>query len=182
MKKTALTLITLSFVVAGSAVVGGPNPDNGMGITSKDGSSSASKAVGPNGTEYTSYFSVDNVTQSNNTGIKDFSWDGKTVSFEGVYVKDTPETCYKLEHDVEGSDGDYSFDVSAERIGNRSCTRFVTEYSYNANFTSDEPFKLNVTHDGESVESFKHPEYGEEEKKSSGLFSVIVSIIVGIFS
>ena len=181
MKKTALTLITLSLIVSGSAVVGGPNPDDGMGITSSDGSSSASKGVGPNGTQYTSVFNVLNVTQTNETGITDFSWNGDTFSFEGVYQ--TPTPCYQVGHQVEGSDADYRVEISADRTENGTCTQVVTQHIYSANFTSDEPFRLNVTYDGESVESFEHPDYEEQkQEQSSGLFSSIISVIVAIFN
>ncbi len=178
MKKTTLTLITLSLVVSGSAVVGGPNPDDGMAITSSDGSASASQGVSPEGTEYISYFSVFNVTQSNETGITDFSWENDTVSFEGVYR--TPTPCYDLQHDVDRNGNSYQFDITSKETGNGTCAQVITYQEYRANFTADHAYELNVTHSGEQVEVFQHPDLGDGPE--NGFFSQLIGLIIGLFS
>ena len=178
MKRTALTLITLSLIVSGSAVVGGPNPDDGMGITSSDGSSSPPPGASSEETEYISYFSVFNVTQSNETGITDFSWENDTVSFDGVYR--TPTPCYDLQHDVDRNGNSYQFDISSTETGNGTCAQVVTYQEYRANFTADHAYELNVTHNGEQVEVFQHPDLGEEPEQ--GFFSQLIGLLIGLFS
>jgi hypothetical protein len=177
MKKAALTMITLALVVSGSAVVGGSNPDDDMAITS-GGSSSASQGVSPEGTDYRSYFSVFNTTERNETGITDFSWNNDTVSFEGVYR--TPTPCYQLNHDVERNGNSYNFDIISEEQGNGTCAQVVTYHRYEGNFTSDHAYQLNVTHGGEQVEMFEHPDLGEGS--DPGFFGQLLGAILRLFA
>ncbi|MFQ3307994.1 MAG: hypothetical protein ACI977_000209 [Candidatus Nanohaloarchaea archaeon] len=176
MKKLVLTLTVLLSVGLSTAVVGGPNPDDGgMAITS-GGSAEATTSVNKNGTEYTSYFSVTNVTQTNDTGVTNSSFDGDTVTFTGVYQ--TPTPCYELNHEVERNGNSYNFDVTPSETGNGTCAQVVTYHKYDANFTADHAYKLNVTHDGEDVEVISHP--GLEDRGQRGFFAQLLGALISL--
>ena len=180
MKKKALLSVTLILLAgASTAVVGGPNASDGeFAITSAESSASASgtTAVGPNGTEYETFFSVVNKSASiNQTGVINSSFDGDQVKFTGVV--ETPTPCYELSHSVDRTgDGQYSFTVNAEEE-NGTCTQVIAYHKYNASFTAEEPYQLEVIHENSSVETLKHPDYSEtgSEEDTGGVRGPIAS-------
>lgn len=177
MKKLVLTFAVLLSIGLSTAVVGGPNPgEDEMAITSTESSASATTGVGPNGTEYTSYFSVTNATQSNETGVTNSSFDGDTAQFTGVYR--TPTPCYELNHDLEKNGNTYNFDITSEETGNGTCAQVVTYYEYEANFTADQAYRLNITHDGEEQEVLEHPDL---EDGNRGFFAQLLGALLSLF-
>lgn len=173
MKQLVLTLIIVSFTVSAAAVVGGPNPSDGqMGITST--SSAATTSVGPNGTEYKTYFSVTNVTQSNQTGVTNYSWTNDTVSIEGIIQ--TPTPCHDVQHNVEKNGNVFDFDITSSRPSNTTCAEVVSYQEYEANFTADQAYILNVTHDGEEMSVLEHPKL--EEDPDQGFLSLFLKALI----
>lgn len=164
MKKKALLSITFIMLAgAASSVVGGPNASDGeFAITSTGSSASATTAVGPNGTEYEAQFSVVNrSTSTNQTGVINSSFDGDTVNFTGVV--ETPTPCYKVNHSIDRTgDGQYSFTVNTEEE-NGTCTQVIAYHKYEASFTSEQPYQLEVNHVNSSVKTFTHPDYSEND-------------------
>lgn len=166
MKKIALTLITLMLTVSATAVVGGPEPgENQMAITSADSPS------------YSSDFNVINVTQSNETGVTNHTWTDNTVNFQGVYAAPTP--CHELGYEVEKNGNTFNFDVTSTQAENTTCAQVVTFKEYEASFTADQAYKLNVTHDGEQEDVFEHPKLGKETE--NGFFRMLLEALVALF-
>ena len=164
MKKKALLSVTLILLAgASAAVVGGPNVSDGeLAITSTGSSASATTAVGPNGTEYEARFSVVNRSTSiNQTGVINSSFDGDTVNFTGVV--ETPTPCYKVNHSIDRTgDGQYSFTVETEEEDG-TCTQVIAYHKYEASFTAEEPYQLEVNHENSSVKTLTHPDYSEND-------------------
>lgn len=166
MKKIALTLITLMLTVSAAAVVGGPESgDDKMAITGADSPT------------YSSNFTVVNVTQSNETGVTNHTWTDNTVDFQGVYKAPTP--CHELSHEIEKNGNTFNFDITSTRPENATCAEVITYKEYEASFTEDQAYSLNVTHDGEEVDVFDHPKLGEEPKQ--GFFTMLLEALISIF-
>lgn len=185
MKKKALISVTLILLAGVSAaVVGGPNASDGeFAITSSGSSASATTAVGPNGTEYETRFSVVNRSSSiNQTGVVNSSFDGDQVNFTGV-VK-TPTPCYTVTHSVDRTgDGQYSFTVNTKEE-NGTCTQVIAYHKYEASFTAGEPYQLEVNHENSSVETLTHPDYSEPEddtEKSRGPIAGFFNFFSNLF-
>lgn len=175
MKKLVLTLMVLLTISLSTAVVGGPKPgENEMTITSTD--ASATTNVGPNGTQYNSYFSVFNATQTNETRVINASFDGNTASFNGVYR--TPTPCYELNHDVKKNENTYKFQITSSVKDNQTCAQVVTYYEYEANFTSDQAYKLNITYDGVEQKVLEHPNLEEENR---GFLAQLLGVLLSLF-
>ena len=187
MKKKALLSVTLILIAGVStAVVGGPNASDGeLAITSTGSSASATTAVGPNGTEYETKFSVVNQPPSaNQTGVINFSFDGDQVNFTGIVETSTP--CYELSHSVERESNDqYSFTVNTEKE-NGTCTQVIAYHKYEASFTAEEPYQLTVYHDNSSVKTLTHEEYseidsGDDTEESRGPIAGFFSFLSNLF-
>lgn len=187
MKRTLLasTLVLLAF--SASAVVGHNGSDGDLSITS---SSSASKAVSPNGTQWTSTFSVTAV-RNRSAGINDYEFGDNSVNFSGVFQ--TPNPCYTLNSEVkEGSENSYRFVIEAVDSSkeNQSCAQVISYRGYNASFQTDEPFKLEVLHGNESMEILTHPDYdiaGPDPKpvpdrQSNNPISAFIDWVRGFFT
>ncbi|QKQ98301.1 hypothetical protein GKQ38_02095 [Candidatus Nanohaloarchaea archaeon] len=162
MKKKALLTVTFILITGlSTAVVGGPNASEGEYVI-MDSSSSASgtSAVGPNGTVYSTTFSVVNgSTTADQTGVINSSFENNTVHFTGVYQ--TPTPCYDLSHSVEKSGESYVFQVTAE-AENGTCTQVIAYHKYKASFEAGEPYELTVKHGNESVNTLTHPDYSSD--------------------
>lgn len=174
MRTLVLAAAVCLLLTGGSAVVGenGTSPSNKvgdgrMGITSSGGSSSASAAVGPNGTEWRSEVSTTNSSCFTNqsSAPADVSYDEsgemeESVSFRASVRAANP--CAMLEHEVESTgDSTYVMNITTTP-GSELCRMCVGSVSYNASFSTDEPFTLRVLHEGSEVGSLEHPQLGEE--------------------
>lgn len=188
MKRTILLTAVLLLVSTTAAVVGGPEPDDGeFAITSGGSSASSSTAVGPNGTEWSAQFSMTGAQclSNSSTGVTNSSFGAEnetySVSFQGTV--ETSDPCHTLEHEIiETSYGNYMMNVTSNSV-NGTCTQCVGSISYEASFESDEPFDLEVLHDGNKVEGLTHPERDNEPKedKSSGFMASIVNFLKNLF-
>ncbi|WEL23426.1 hypothetical protein [Candidatus Nanohalovita haloferacivicina] len=162
MKTKALLTATILLFATGLAtsVVGGPNASDGeYAITSTGSSASSTTSVGPNGTEYSTHFSVTGSNYNNQTGVINSSQDNMTYRFNGSI--ETNDACFNVKHSVnETGENQYTFDiVSQEEDG--ACIQPITYHSYQASFQAEQPYKLTITHDGETVDTFTHPDYTE---------------------
>jgi opacity protein-like surface antigen len=154
----ASTLALLAF--SASAVVGHNGSDGDLGITS---SSSASEAVSPNGTRWSSTFS-ETAIRNTSTGVNSYEFSGSSVNFSGVFRAPTP--CHALNSEVkEGSENSYRFIITSEASSDddQVCAQVISYRGYNASFQTDEPFELEVVHENESVETLKHPDLDTAE-------------------
>lgn len=170
------------------AVVGHETPEGQMGIMSS-GSSGASKAVTPNGTMWTAELSMANRSRTAlNDSVFNTSYTEnreKKVSFTGSITAPTP--CQVLEHEVkEGGNNSYVMNVKTvkeELDGNRLCTQVLTGIEYDASFQTDEPFTLEVRHDGDKVRTLEYPERNNLEPHSDpGRQVPLMGGILNLFS
>ncbi|QGA80517.1 hypothetical protein [Candidatus Nanohalobium constans] len=195
MKRIILTSALILFVFSASSVVGGPEPGEGeMAITNEGSSASGSTAVGPNGTSYSTFFSVVNRSSTlselganNMTGVIDSGFEEDKLSFTGIV--ETPTPCYSLNHSVtEVGDGEYQFQVNSEEE-NGTCTQVLAYHKYNASFQTDSPSKVEVFHGNNSTETLTHPDYdtsGPDPKpqpeNNKNPISAFINWFKGLFS
>jgi hypothetical protein len=177
----ASALVLMAFSVSG---VVGNNASGDVSITRSSGSASASQSVGPNGTEWKMNFSESSTVMMNQTtGINRYSYGENSVSLSGVVQ--TPQPCYTLNAEIEEGDN-YVLNVASERIETdepTACADVISYRAYNASFQDDEPFQLEVFHDGERVQTLVHPDY-EPEKPStneSGFMNGFIRWFTGLF-
>lgn len=179
-------LVTFAFLIPSSAaVVGGPEADDGEMTITSGSSSSASKAVGPNGTEWTTEVSMvnrtSNITQDRLENIE-YGAENYTVDFTGYITAPTP--CHVIDHEMEETEGGYVMNINTERSSDsQACIEVLTMIKYDADFSTDEQFTLKVRHDNETVRTLEHPgmDSTEPEKKRKGFFSGIMSWLSGLF-
>ncbi len=184
MKKITLALGILLIVGMSSAVVrdDGSSPSNEadegqLGITSD----SATTSVGPNGTEWELDFSMADATcMANQTsGVHDSNFANESVSFSGTVA--TSDPCHRLEKElVEQSEGSYRMVITSNATDSDACEQCTGALSYEASFSTDQPFELEVVHDGETVETLRHPEYGEQDEQE-GFLASIMNWLGGLF-
>jgi hypothetical protein len=195
----ALTIISLIGISAGVVNENGSQKECPPGeacITSLGSSSSASAttAVGPNGTAYSSELSMTDSTclEPPAIGVSNVSFSGqdsskKSVSFDGQLQTSNP--CYTLNQETtEVSPGVYRLNVTATQAeGQGPCVQCVGAISYEASFETDQPFKLEVIHEGKKVETLEHPDFGEEssdtgeDKEKSSFMSGIMNWFKNMF-
>jgi hypothetical protein len=184
MKKTALLAALLVTIFSATAYTGYTGPENQPHIMGATGSSSASQSVSQNGTGWSTTFSEHSAGSSNtSTGVLNHSFENNTVEFEGAVQ--TPTPCYSLNAEVEDEENSYLFNVTSKETEKQEvCPQVISYRKYNATFQADEPFKLEVVHNGESVANMTHPDYEEksnEEKKSGGALSALFSFFRSLF-
>jgi hypothetical protein len=181
-------MVLLAFSAAG---VVGYNGSGDVGITSGSGSSSASQAVGPNGTQWRMTFSESAAGPTNqSTGVLDHSFSDNSVEFSGAIQ--VPQPCYTLSAEVEEvSDNEYRFDISEDVVTQNGtavpCADVISYRSFNASFSDDQAFRLEIVNEGETIETLEHPDYGSEpaplpgpEKK--GPVGSFIDWLTGLFS
>lgn len=184
MKRIALAVVILLTVGMSSAVVrdDGSSPsseveEDEFGITSD----SATTSVGPNGTEWKLDFSIaDAGCMVNQTaGVHESDFANKSVSFSGTVS--TSDPCHRLEREVvEKSEGSYRLVVTSNSTDSDACEQCTGALSYEASFSTDETFELEVVHDGETVETLTHPEYGYQDEQE-GFLASIMNWLKGFF-
>lgn len=174
-------LVTFAFLVpSATAVVGGPEADDGEMVIMGDSSSSASQATGPNGTEWRAEVSMVNRTQT----VEDerlenvrYGEENYTVEFDGFITAPTP--CHTVGHDVSESNDGYVLDITTERDNETgACTQVMTTIEYDGSFSTDEDFTLEVRHGNQTVDTLEHPGM---EKERKGLFSGFMNWLSGLF-
>lgn len=163
-----------------------------MAITSHSESASASRSVGPNGTRWSSRFSTSasGCLSNQTTGPHNIEFgnssEGYTVSFDGYVATSNP--CYSLESDFEKTGNNtYTLNVTTVQE-NGTCVQCLGAVGYEASFTDDKPFRLEVVHDGEPSETLTHPGYppgngngpGDQEPRG-GFFSSFFRFLGGLF-
>ena len=188
MKKYAVATAFLLIIGLSTGIVNGTNnsSDGDMQISKGSGSSSATTSVGPNGTQYDTYFSVTEQNLSaETTGITDSRFDGDTFRFNGSFQTNTP--CHDLQHEVvEEEENVYTFKISSEESNESVCVQPLAYQRYEAGFEAEEPYNVTVKHDNETVGSFAHPDYepenGDDEKsEDQGFFASLTGFFRGFF-
>lgn len=187
MKKTILIAVFLLSIYSGTAVVGGPEPEEGeMAITSTGSSASASTSVGPNGTEWEAQVSMLNSTQNISEDRLEnivYSKENHSVSFNGHIT--TPTPCHTIEHEVSETDEGYVMNVITEQQSQAAgknetlnCIQVMTMIEYEAEFSTGDDFKLDVRHDNQSVEVL---ELKSEKESKNSLMDILRNFISSFF-
>ncbi len=180
----AASLLIFVSLAAGIAYENGSKPDCPPGHAcimsgatgSTSSSASATTAVGANGTEYRTEVSMVN-RSSTDTGNAIFnvsySRDGKKkVSFNGRITAPTP--CHVIEHEIEGGNNNsYTLNIRTVRDeldSQTACIQVISGIEYMASFETSEtftgePFRLEVQHNGETVDTLERPEWVSEPRE-----------------
>ena len=191
----SVLLLAAFFMVAGAtAVVGGPETREGeMAIMSSGSSASASTTVRGNGTGWRAETSMVNrsssITEPRLENVQ-FSEKDNSVAFNGHIVAPTP--CHVIQHEVEESEDKYILNVKTvndlESNGNQSiqaCAQVLTMIEYEAEFSNEDSFKLEVRHNNETIRTLSHSGTGPESALLPGpdtdLFSSLNKIFSGLF-
>lgn len=130
--------------------------------------------------------STENIT----TGITSHSFDGNSVSFQGVIAAPTP--CHSLNAEIGSDEMDsYTYSVSTKKDSNNTCQQVISYREYNATFETDRPFKLTVKHGNSTTETLKHPDFGREgevvdmptiQPERKGPIEKLIDWVKGLFS
>jgi len=92
-------------------------------------------------------------------GTSQVTWNG--------YVQ-TSNPCHTVSlSDVEQDGNTYTLNITTESQEG-VCVDCVGIVTYSAEFSADEPFKLEILHDGEQVDAVTHPSYSDGNGSDSG--------------
>ncbi|MFB6292426.1 MAG: hypothetical protein ABEI58_03460 [Candidatus Nanohaloarchaea archaeon] len=188
MKRTTIALIAFILIVSGSAAVTGYNgSEDRPHIMGSGSSASASRAVSPNGTRWQAEVSmVSRSSALTNSSATDANFSGSTVSFSGTLQAPTP--CHVIDHEVEPVESeDNSFTINIRAVepetGNETmCAEVLNMVRYEASFTKEEPYRLEIQHNGRKVRAVEHPGYGKESTGSQeGVLASFFSWLGSLF-
>ncbi|MFB6208960.1 MAG: hypothetical protein ABEJ56_02360 [Candidatus Nanohaloarchaea archaeon] len=183
MRRSLIFGIALAFMVTSvSAVVGGPEPEDGeMAITGSGSSASATTAVGPNGTEWKSSVKMRGRSpRTVNETLENVSFrnDSHEVEFSGNIEAPTP--CHVIESEVNETGEGYVLNIKTVNeadLGNGSaCIQQIGMINYDASFSTGEDFSLEVRHNNETVRELEHPGM-ENRDKGKGIMERLKSLI-----
>jgi len=184
MKKTVLLTALLVTVFSATAYTGYTGPEDQPHIMGSSGSSSASQSVSQNGTAWSMNFTERSAGPENrSTGVMNHSFENTTVEFRGAVQVPTP--CYSLNAEVEErEDSSYLFNITSERTDNKEvCPQVISYREYNASFQAEEPFRLEVIHDGNSTANLTHPDYRQTQDtdRVKGPLDSFFNFLKGLF-
>lgn len=167
-------LIGLLFMISGAtAVVDGPEPDDGEMTIMDRGSSSAtaSSSVDSEGTDYRAETSMvnrsPNITDQRLENVS-YSEDEYRVDFTGHIEASTP--CHVIDHDVDETDEGFVLNVQTVKddLDNQSaaCAQVMNMIEYEASFSNSEDFTVEVRHGNQTVQTLTHPGLDNDQKKT----------------
>lgn len=168
MKRTILLVAMALLISTATAVVGGPEPDQGeMAIMSSGSSASATSAVGPNGTEWSSSVKMagrdSNITQGDR--VETFAYSDNETSFTGYIQAPTP--CHVIDQETEDlGDQNYKMNVQiVKQNESQVCTQQVVMIKYDGSFEAEAPYSLEIQHNNETVENLENTVDDANESK-----------------
>lgn len=171
MRKFLIAAALLVFTSTSLGVVGGPNASEGEMTITSGSSSSASTAVGPNGTEWRSSLenrenSCISGNQSQNIEFQGFQADGDftTLNFDGLIQTSNP--CVNLELNVSEESGDVYRIELVERSSDGVCVECVGAARFSGSFSAPGEYRAEVVNNGEVLGTIETPGFVEEN--SSG--------------
>ena len=177
MKRKAVILAAIGLMVGLSAAVVGHNGsgDGDMSITSGS-SASATSSVTSNGTTYTGKVEMTGRSQNQTANqISDANYEShETVRFSGTISAGTP--CHTIDQEInETNEGTYVMNVKTvkEDLDEQACAEVITGINYDAEFSAESGFQLEVQHNGETIETFE--DRVVEDKPEPSLFQRILT-------
>jgi hypothetical protein len=117
------------------------------------------------------------------TGVTNYTFTGNKAEITGVVM--LPQPCYTLKTSVEKQySNNYVLKVQQKSPEKEVVCATVISYSqYKASFEADKPFKLEIKHEGETIQKIKHPKYREStpKTKTNGPMKKIFNWLRGFF-
>lgn len=191
MRRTALIIALIVFTGFSAATAGYDGPSDQphiMGEPSDKGSASQGGGSGPDGSEWHTNVTtvssrcisgdnadrLENIRYTNESSVNGT----KRVRFTG-YMK-TPNPCYTVDLTdvIQQDNGVYTVNISSKSQGNgTACAQCVGMIEYRASFSADSPFKLEVLHDGQYVDTVTYPGYSGDDNGGSnpGFIQAIIN-------
>ncbi len=179
--KYAALLATVLLTFGSAAAVVGHNGSGDVTVTSSS-SASGTVAAGPNGTEYRATVSmVDRSRENASDSVRNVTFTEDGVNFEGTIVAPTP--CHVIDHRIEESGDDYVMNIDTVKEGDQVCTQVITGIDYDASFQAEEPFSIEVRHNGKVVKTLVHPENGKSSEKplKPGVIEIVTQWLRDLF-
>lgn len=194
MKRTILVAAVILFAGLSAAEVGYDGPEDQphiMGAPDSGSSSQSGASIGPNGTEdkWNADFRQLNATCSsgNHSEIEDtsFSGEGETEQVTWTGYIQTPNPCHEagLTQVEHLGDNSYRLNITTESTGDM-CVQCVGVVKYEADFSTEGPFQIEILHDGEQVDTVTHPDYEEDsgtEPANSGPLQSLIKWLGNLF-
>ncbi|MCJ7450491.1 MAG: hypothetical protein MUP58_02010 [Candidatus Nanohaloarchaeota archaeon QJJ-9] len=172
MRKATLLLLVAAFSGLGTAVVGYDGPKDQPHIMG--GSSGASQAVGPNGTQWKAWVETKGTDclSGNLSEIQTNKTENRT-EFTGEIQTSNP--CYTVRHDVEKvGENTYQFNITTEK-SNTTCIDCVGKIRYKAGLETNSSHTVKVYHNGDfAKEIANNPE-------KPGLFQKLIGWLRNFF-
>lgn len=171
MKRTILLTALVLLISATTAVVGGPDPGEGeMAIMSSGSSASATSAVGPNGTKWSSSIKMEG-RNPNITGgdrVENVSRSENETTFSGYIQAPTP--CHTIDQETEKV-GDQSYRMNIQTVQeNQSqvCAQQVVMIKYEGSFEAETPYNLEIRHKNQTIDTLENTITVVGEEKDQG--------------
>lgn len=190
MRKTVIPLLAVfMFVGATGAVVGADCPPGQPCIMSSGGSETAetSEPVEKSDSGWNATLQIESIRPSGNITERllnsSYGSVNSSYSLEFDGVMRVNSGCYRPDFEITGSGQDYTAEIVAVRLENKTCTQAITEISYSFEFESNSPYTLEVSQ-GNISERFEHPGLEEQSEKDSqdrGLVSRIFNWFSNLF-
>jgi hypothetical protein len=186
MKRTILLMAITLLISAATAIVGGPEPGEGeMAIMSSGSSASATSAVGPNGTKWSSSVKMAgrNTNIADGDRVENITYSESETTFSGQIQAPTP--CHVIDHEVEKlGDQSYSMNIQTVKddLDNESqvCTQQVVMIKYDGSFEDGAPYSLEIQHNNETVDTLEN-NVDDTEEPSGGMFDNFFSWLGHLF-
>lgn len=176
MKRIALALITFSLIVGNAAAVVDNKTRNNSDVSITSGSSSATKGVNQNGTQYTTKIEMAGKIPNATNKIQNISYsEYNKVQFSGIV--NASNQCQILNHNVKETGKDaYLLNIkTVENKESGACTPVMTGIKYDAEFEADSGFRLEVRHNNQTIETFE--DRVVEPKPEPGLIQKILNFL-----
>lgn len=183
MKRTILFVAMALLISTAAAVVGGPEPDEGeMAITSSGSSASATSAVGPNGTKWSSSVKMAGRNPNITTGdrVEEISYSDNQTTFSGKIQAPTP--CHVIDQETEEL-GEQSYRMNVQTVKQNEsqvCAQQVVMIEYDGSFEAEAPYSLEIQHNNETVDNLENTVDGVEEP-SQGIFEKFFQWLGNLF-
>jgi ABC-type microcin C transport system duplicated ATPase subunit YejF len=179
MRKNAVILVAIGLMTGMTAAVVGHNGsgDGDMSITSGS-SASATSAVTENGTAHTGKVEMTGRTQNQTSNeLRNISYsDHQRVEFSGTITAGTP--CHVIDQELnETGENTYVLNIKTvkDELDDQACAEVVTGINYDAEFEADSGFRLEIQHNGETIDTLEDRVVEEEPEPS--LFQRILNFL-----
>lgn len=181
---------TVSFPVTTETVHIAEELDDARGYLDANGTSATqSGGSSDGGTWRANITKQDSACWSSNTSeqVQDVSYgredatEGEhTISFSGVIETGTP--CHDVSiTDIAQSGDTYTVNITTER-SDEICVDCVGQVSYDAAFTADRAFRLEVLHNDEPIDTLDYPGYTPADPATeNGILDQLINWFMGIF-